>query len=170
MRLPSQPRFSVMVALLAVAALMLTTAAQAPQSAGSNSPPRIFPAPTNLKVLPKDLTGRQVHEIMEQWVTALGTQCESCHAEDRAHAATDGRPTLDFASDSKPLKRVARTMYLMTEEINTKYVASIDSSGVPVTCGSCHRGHIGPEPFAGPANDHPPGQENSPVVNKPLSQ
>jgi len=170
MRSTSLPHSSAAVVLLAGAALMLSTAAQAPQSTGTNAPPRIYPAPTNLKVLPKDMTGQQVHEVMEQWVAALGTHCDSCHAEDREEVSADGRPRLNFADDSKPMKRVARTMYLMTEEINTKYVASIDSSGAPVTCGSCHRGHLGPEPFVGPASDPSPGRQNSPAVEKPVSQ
>jgi hypothetical protein len=38
----------------------------------------------------------------------------------------------------------------MTEEINANFVARIDSSGAPVTCGTCHRGHLGPEPFSAP--------------------
>jgi hypothetical protein len=51
-------------------------------------PPRRFPAPTNLKVLPKSLTGQQGHDIMEQWEASLGTHCNSCHAEDpRTHLA-----------------------------------------------------------------------------------
>jgi hypothetical protein len=100
-----------------------------------------------LKVLPRDLSGQQVHDIMERWESALGAQCDSCHAEDRVNIGPNGRPLLDFAADSKPMKRVARTMFVMTEEINIKYVATIDSSGVPVTCGTCHRGHLGPEPF-----------------------
>jgi hypothetical protein len=140
------------VAMLTCAALILTTAAQTPQGRqGVSSSPlpqtRIFPAPTNLKVLPKEMTGEQVHDLMEDWTASLGAQCNSCHAEDRENIGPDGRPSLRFEADSKPMKAVARTMYTMTEEINTKYVASIDNSGIPVTCGTCHRGHLGPEPF-----------------------
>ncbi len=43
-------------------------------------------------------------------------------------------------------------MYQMTEEINTKYVAPIEGSGVPVICGTFHRGHLGPEPFIIPSD------------------
>jgi hypothetical protein len=45
------------------------------------------------------------------------------------------------------MKVVARAMYTMTEEVNARYLAKIDSSGMPLTCGTCHRGHLGPEPF-----------------------
>jgi len=47
------------------------------------SPPA-YPAPTNLKVLPKNLTGQQVHDIMKQWNGELGVRCGACHAEDPA--------------------------------------------------------------------------------------
>lgn len=145
------------LSLLATAVLLATTtlvgarAAQAPQDPQSANALQLRPAyaaPTNLKVLPSALSGEQVHELMEQWQAALGTQCNSCHAEDHGDIGPDGRPLLKFADDSKPMKKVARTMYLMTKEINSGYLAKIDSSGVPVTCGTCHRGHLGPEPFS----------------------
>ncbi|MGB8259670.1 MAG: c-type cytochrome [Terracidiphilus sp.] len=137
-----------LAALAAAAACLAMLAAQAPQ--GGSVPPAAesFPAPVNLKVLPRDLTGKQVHEIMEQWKTGLGMSCAACHAEDKEKVDEDGRPLLDFASDAKPEKATARLMYAMTEEINQKYIARIDSSGEPVTCGTCHRGHLGPQPFA----------------------
>lgn len=108
---------------------------------------RVYPAPTNLKVLPKDLTGQQLHEIMEQWAAALGTHCNSCHVQDPSHIRPNGRPDLNYADDSKEMKQTARIMFKMTEDINLNYVSMIDNSGAPVTCGTCHRGHIGPEPF-----------------------
>ena len=113
---------SAAAALLAATAFIVTTAAQAPQGPqsgdGNPPPPSSFPAPTNLKVLPKDLTGQQVHDIMERWEASLGTRCNSCHAEDRNNLGPNGRPQLNFADDSKPVKAVAHTMYSMTEEIN----------------------------------------------------
>jgi hypothetical protein len=45
-------------------------------------------------------------------------------------------------------------MYKMTEDINMNYVSKVPSSEVPVTCGTCHRGHLGPEPFVIPSDDH----------------
>ena len=38
-------------------------------------------------------------------------------------------------------------MYTMTEEINSNYIAKVEGSGMPVTCGTCHRGQVSPEPF-----------------------
>jgi cytochrome c553 len=142
----------------------MTATAQAPTSAPAQQsqsttpnaqqpkPPR--PAPTNLKVLPKDLTGDQVHEIMEQWEGSLGAKCGTCHAVDPKNIGPNGRPRLNFADDSKPEKETARKMYLMTEEINQKTISKIDNSGAAVTCGTCHRGHLGPEPYVIPAEEH----------------
>ena len=113
-----------------------------------------MPAPTNLKVLPKNLTGPQVHEIMEKWEGELGTSCKTCHAADPKNLGPNGKPRLNFADDSKEDKQTARKMFKMVEEINANYISKIDSSGAPVTCGTCHRGHLGPEPFAAPEHDH----------------
>lgn len=113
-------------------------------------PPHTFPVPTNLKVLPKDLTGQEVHEIMHRWEAALGAKCSTCHTANPNDLAPDGRPRLNYADDSKPEKATARLMYKMTEEINSNYVGKVENSGVPVSCGTCHRGHIAPEPFVAP--------------------
>ena len=150
---------SAAVALLTAAVFASTSLAQGPPGPPpSGGPPPQFkhPAPTNLKVLPKDLTGEQVHDIMEKWEGSLGAHCNTCHTADPKNIGPNGRPRLDFADDSKPEKATARQMYLMTEEINKNYVSKIDSSGAPVTCGTCHRGHLGPEPFVIPDDDGPP--------------
>jgi len=126
----------------------------APQGQPAPAPAHEHPAPTNLKVLPRNLTGEQVHEIMEKWEGELGTGCKTCHAADPKNLGPNGKPRLNYADDSKEEKRTARVMYKMTEEINVSYVSKIDSSGDPVTCGTCHRGHLGPEPFAVPEKEH----------------
>jgi hypothetical protein len=63
-----------LAALLIAAACFITAAAQAPQTEAicATAQPGSFPAPTNLKVLPKDLTGQQVYDRMEQWMAGLG--------------------------------------------------------------------------------------------------
>ncbi len=159
------------VALLTAVVFAVTTVAQAPQSAqnaaGSPLPQRTFPAPTNLKVLPKNLTGQQVRDIMEQWEGSLGAHCSTCHTPDPNNIAPNGRPRLNFADDSKPEKATARLMYTMTEDINRNYVSKIESSEAPVTCGTCHRGHLGPEPFVIPPDDGPrPPQGPAPSTAK----
>jgi len=158
---------SAVAALLTGAVIAAATAAQAPSPETGS-----YPAPSNLKVLPKGLTGQQVHDIMEQWASALGTDCNSCHAEDPNNLGPNGRPRLNFADDSKPLKAVARIMYTMTEEINQKYLARIYSSGSPITCGTCHRSHMGPEPFAFPSDElRPLSQRPAPSgENQPLRE
>jgi hypothetical protein len=148
-------------AVLTAAVFAVTSVAQAPQTpapaatTASQQEHHDHPhaAPTNLQVLPKTLTGDQVHEIMETWEASLGVHCSTCHAADPKNIGPNGRPRLNYADDSKPEKASARLMYKMTEDINVNYVSKIPSSDVPVTCGTCHRGHFGPEPFV-PKDDH----------------
>lgn len=131
--------------------------------------PHNFPAPTNLKVLPKNLTGEQVREIMHKWASALGTQCGTCHAADPKHLGPNGKPRLNFPDDSKQAKSTARLMYKMTEEINTQYISMVENSGVPVSCGTCHRGHLDPEPFVAPP-EHGGEHHEMPTGDKPPRQ
>jgi hypothetical protein len=105
-------------------------------------------------VLSKNLTGQQVRDIMEQWEGSLDAHCNTCHTPDPNNIGPNGRPRLNYADDSKPEKAIARFMYTMTEDINRNYVSKIESSEAPVTCGTCHRGHLGPEPFVIPPDDH----------------
>lgn len=146
-------RSNAVVVLLATAVFAAISAAQAPrdsQSAsqsGASDSSRTFPVPANLRVLPKDLTGRRVHDVMEQWVSSLGARCDACHVEVTESTAPDGKPHLDFADDSKPMKAAARVMYTMTAEINSNYIANVKGSATNVTCGTCHRGAVNIEPF-----------------------
>jgi hypothetical protein len=167
MKLARFPLAVATLGLVAATALLSTRthvlAAQAPadapppMQAGGPPPPHEMPAPTNLQVLPKNLTGQQVHDIMEKWEGELGSGCRTCHAADPTRKRPDGRPMLNFADDSKEEKRTARQMVKMVEEINVNYISKIDNSGAPVTCGTCHRGHLGPEPFVAPPDkDGPP--------------
>jgi hypothetical protein len=144
-------------AVLAVAIVAAPTFAQAPPSGPAGGPPPgqhpPAPKPTNLKVLPKDMTGEQVHDLMHKWEAMLGAECSTCHAADPKNIGPNGKPRLNFADDSKKEKQTARLMFKMTEEINTNYVSMVENSGAPVTCGTCHRGHVTPEPFV-PKPDH----------------
>jgi hypothetical protein len=161
-------------ALLAAAVLALATNAQAPapQPPPAGTPqqqPRSYPAPTNLKVLPKELTGEQIHQLMHKWEADLGTQCGTCHAADPTKIGPNGRPQLNFADDSKQAKATARMMVTMVEGINAQYIAKIENSGMPVSCGTCHRGHLDPEPYVAPPehegehHDAPPAGGNPPM-------
>ncbi|MGD0911556.1 MAG: c-type cytochrome [Terracidiphilus sp.] len=150
------------VALLGAAVFVCASIAQVPQTppAGqAGRPPRSYPAPTNLQVLPKDLTGQQVHEIMEGYAGALGKHCDYCHAADPKNVGPNGRPRLNFASDDKDEKKMARVMITMTDDINKNYVAKVAAmddmpqKAPPVTCGTCHQGQEDPPEFK-PAPEH----------------
>ena len=95
-------------AVVTVSVLAVNMVAQGPERLPIevNAGPGSLPAPTNLKVLPKEITGQQVHDLMEQWRAALGVHCDSCHAEDRENTSPDGGVLLKFADDSKPMKRL----------------------------------------------------------------
>jgi hypothetical protein len=158
--------------LLAAAVFAATTAVQAtqeqpaPQAAPATRdtpgppqqggpPMRNFPPPTNLKVLPKDLTGHEVRDIMGKWAGSLGVECDTCHVADPSHLDERSRPTMNFPDDSKPDKQIARLIYTMTQQINTDTISKVmdmdkDNEGAPVTCGTCHRGHKMPEEFVIP--------------------
>ncbi len=152
---------SVASAFLGVALFAVTAVAQAPpsgspqQSGGHPHPPN--PTPTNLKVLPKTLTGDQVHEIMHKWAADLGVQCNTCHTEDPVKKMPDGHPVLNFADDSKKEKETARLMVKMTMDINQNYTSKVqsahdngESAAKKVSCGTCHQGHLDPPAFVPP--------------------
>lgn len=148
--------------LLAVAAVAQTPAAQQPP-AGTEHHHHDEPAPTNLKVLPKTMTGEQVHDLMHKWEASLGAECSTCHAADPKNIGPNGKPRLNFADDSKPEKNTARLMFKMVEDINTNYVGKVENSGVPVSCGTCHRGHLDPPTFSPPKEDHDHGDHDHPA-------
>jgi len=156
----TSPFLSALVSAVAVAAFAAAAVSQEPQAqqqpAGNppahHHPPN--PTPTNLKVLPKDMTGDEVHELMHKWEAALGTECSTCHAADPKNIGPNGKPRLNYADDSKPEKNTARLMYKMVEEINKNYVSMVENSGVPVSCGTCHRGHLEPPLFVPPPHEH----------------
>lgn len=134
--------------------------APAPAAGGAMQGPMHFPDPTNLQVLPKDLTGAQVHHIMEGFAGSLGVHCDFCHAADTKNLMPNGHPRLNFADDSKDEKKIARVMIAMVGQINGDYISKTsamdpDAMGMKVTCGTCHRGHSMPEDFVPP--EHGPG-------------
>ena len=168
----SSPSLIVPAAALALAVAAL---AQAPSTeehpAGNAAHHHEEPAPTNLKVLPKTMTGEQVHELMHKWAESLGTECSTCHAVDPNRKMPNGRPALNFADDSKPEKKAARLMVKMTQDINQNYVSMVPDAKTKVSCGTCHRGHVKPEAFVPPPHhdhDHPAapaGGEKPPSSN-----
>jgi hypothetical protein len=98
----------------------------------------------NLKVLPKKISSKQLSKIMvDVFTDELGVSCNFCHAEEK------GSTRLDYASDSKPEKEIARAMMRMTMGINRKYFrlkhAAIGDSIVAVSCVTCHNGKPHPD-------------------------
>jgi len=117
----------------------------------------------NLKVLPVNISHDELIATMRGFARALGTRCDHCHAA--GPPAADGKEQLDFASDAKPEKNVARTMIKMVHTINGDYISKVSPKlDNPVTCGTCHRGHTEPEPFK-PAP--PPGAQPTAPTPQP---
>ncbi len=101
----------------------------------------------NLKVLPKDISHEDLDKIMDEYKAALGVHCDFCHA----HSKDSTSHHLDFASDEKPEKDIARNMMRMTAKINKKYFHFDKSDkdkgdkSLAVTCITCHHGNPQPE-------------------------
>ncbi|SFT16982.1 Photosynthetic reaction center cytochrome C subunit [Sphingobacterium wenxiniae] len=97
------------------------------------------PRPTNLKVLPKNISSEELEGTMKAFNAALGVKCGHCHAP--------GEKGLDFASDANPNKQVAREMMKMTTKINKKYFKNHEKDGVllQIGCGTCHNGQAEPQ-------------------------
>jgi hypothetical protein len=118
--------------------MALGIAASMPQQQG---PP---PKAENLKVLPKNISHRDLDRIMDTWTASLGVHCNFCHVRN------DQTNKMDFANDAKPEKETARYMFKMTSRINKKFFgAKKDSLGMVmftgVNCNTCHNGTAHPE-------------------------
>ena len=138
-----------------------------PGSAPAGEAPQhhAMPKPTNLQVLPKDIASADLIKLMRGYTKALGVECGFCHADDtETHR-------LNFASDAKPDKGIARIMITMTQEINQKYLSTVnDPDATPadktVTCGTCHRGNQMPAVF-GEASGGEMHHDAAPTPPKP---
>ena len=99
------------------------------------------PPKRNLKVLSKNLDEDELEAIMYKYERQLGVTCVYCHATTKPGIVPR---RMDFASDEKPEKNIAREMIRMTNKINKKYFdfRSNKNTGTlpPVTCKTCHRG------------------------------
>ena len=114
----------------AVCLAVLTLACVSPAAAQI---PQTF---KNLQVLPKDITRPQLIATMRNIAGSLGVRCTHCHV------GPDDLQGMDFATDEKPSKQIARTMLRMTRAINADFVKTLpasDSARQEVTCITCHR-------------------------------
>lgn len=99
--------------------------------------------PTNLKVLPKNISGDDIDKLMHRYQQDLGVPCGYCHEENPR------TKQIDYASDENPVKETARFMIKMNEDINTRYLAQLGDGryAEPFTCGNCHQGQVQPPAF-----------------------
>jgi len=117
-----------------VAALLLAGAT--PLVSQGRFPPDSF---TNLKVLPKTISRQELLTTMRGFALGLGVRCTYCHV------GKEGQPldSVNFASDDKRTKRVARVMIGMVNHINGEHLADVPDRPEPhvvVRCETCHRG------------------------------
>lgn len=102
----------------------------------------------NLQVLPKDIPRDTLVAIMRGFAGALGVRCTYCHVEREGPPPPmtpdmAPGPNLDFKSDAKDHKKIARVMIRMVDSINTVFLPRIPNRDVPATnvsCVTCHRG------------------------------
>lgn len=102
------------------------------------------PLYTNLKVLPKDISSKDLQSIMaDDFEDGIGVSCGFCHENNK-----DGHG-LDFASDAKPEKEIARTMMRMTLDLNKRWLKNkhpmLGDAGLIVQCTTCHKGQAFPD-------------------------
>lgn len=107
-----------------------------PTSAVAQFPPDSL---HNLKVLPRDMSPRDLIGVMRTFTFALGVRCEFCHVGE------EGQPLeeFDFVADDKPTKRKARQMIEMVRAINERHLDGLEERSDPpvvVQCETCHRG------------------------------
>jgi hypothetical protein len=98
----------------------------------------------NLQVLPDTMSHDAVIAVMRNFTTSLGVRCSHCHVP-----YDPAKPdSLNFASDARPTKDVARGMMRMVREINGELLPEIPNLDSPmqVGCMTCHRG--APRPLA----------------------
>jgi tetratricopeptide (TPR) repeat protein len=97
---------------------------------------------TNLKVLPKDISKRELIGVMREFAIGLGVRCTQCHPG-KTPGTLEG---VDFASDELEDKKVSRAMMKMVSELNDRLVPAAGlESPVRVRCITCHRGVTEPE-------------------------
>ena len=89
----------------------------------------------NLKVLPKNISEEKLDSIMDNFNYSLGVNCIYCHVR------ADKGDELNFVSDGKSEKDIARNMMRMTDNINKKYFRFNNDKAAlrAVNCMTCHR-------------------------------
>jgi predicted trehalose synthase len=123
----------------------------------------------NLQVFPPDIQKDELIAAMRVFTRSLGARCNECHVV----TATEPKEVLDFPSDAKEEKRVARVMLRMTHELNTTWMNRVEAAeghaeapkamsvqeavtSGRVSCWTCHRGKTEPE-LPPPPEERPAG-------------
>ena len=97
---------------------------------------------TNLKILPKTIAKDDLIQTMRQFSIGLGVRCNYCHTQSDSAKGSK----IDFASDAKKEKEIARGMMKMVDKINKKLVPKTGiKSPAKVQCVTCHHGVETPE-------------------------
>jgi hypothetical protein len=109
--------------------------------ASLNSPSKKLPGNfKNLKILNKDISKDDLDSVMEGFTIGLNVRCGFCHARVKDTSVK----RLDFASDDKEEKNIAREMMKMVNTLNgTNF--NFNNSTKPdtihtIVCYTCHRG------------------------------
>ncbi len=74
----------------------------------------------NLQILSKDISEHDLDSVMHHFSQSLGVHCDFCHAKNE-----DGKK-MNFVSDAKPEKNIARKMMLMAIDINKNYFTEME--------------------------------------------
>jgi hypothetical protein len=104
----------------------------------------LFDDPQNLKVLPEDITPKQLSATMRGFAINTGSRCSTCHVG----KIESDLSTYDFSLDEKEKKQKARAMIRMVDDINRYLAENLDKPAgelVTVDCETCHRGQARPE-------------------------
>jgi tetratricopeptide (TPR) repeat protein len=100
---------------------------------------------TNLKVLPKDISKEDLVATMRGFAGGLGVRCNHCHVGE----SPNDLKGMDFASDDKKEKGIARAMLTMVGEINGTLIPKTGiENPIQVKCATCHHGVEHPETLA----------------------
>ncbi len=119
----------------------------------------------NLKILPKDISKEGLDSVMHNFNSSLGVRCGFCHVRN------EEKKSMDFASDDKPEKLIARKMMLMTYAINKNYFpaekgATKEQASIQtITCYTCHKGQEIPAAFISDSTHREHGNEGRMKMN-----
>ncbi len=141
--------------IVALALILGCTTAQTQTQTPATTPAAAQSQFKNLQVFPKDIPRDQLIAAMRGFTRSLGVRCNHCHVV----TATEPEEKLDFPSDAKEEKRVARVMLRMVQQINGQWMERVEeaeghtpaearaeaAAQQRVSCWTCHRGKTEPE-------------------------